>query len=282
MEFIKSSKPTDIIDLSKPVLVSMESFQTLKDANVVSDDGLKWHITLMSFDVLSRNNNLYPADDTIRSTNESTFIQENLRNRTLFGELEHPPAGSELSRFLSIEPTRYAWNILSIENKGDRFEGDVMLCNPLGTSIVLPNIKMFGSNYASSCRIYTPNFIQKDGPNGKYFIKKYKMYNVTWDCVTMPGIPNCRLMNGNTYQPGQPDASKAFESTNAIVFNNPESAIKDMLKSSEAAKVLSDYVGGDVSSTACIVGKNKVRYSTEDGIQVDIPLNTHLLNEVLG
>lgn len=278
MEIITPKSSMDIVDLTRPILVSMESFQALTDMKVVSDDGMRWHVTLMSFDKLSRNNNLYPADDTIKSFAESTFIQENLRNRTLYGEAEHPPADASLARFLSLEPTRYAWNILSIENKGDRFEGDVCLCDPLGTSIILPNIKRFGSNYASSCRIYTPNFVKKSGPNGKYYIKKYRMHPITFDCVGMPGLVNCRLIDGNAYQPGKVDTS--VESTRDILFTNPEETIKEMLKSSESAKVLSDYVGADLANSACIVGKNKVRYSTEDGIQVDIPLNQHLLNEL--
>ncbi len=280
MEFINSNNKSsvDIIDLSKPILISMESFQTLTDAKVVSDDGRKWHINLMSFDTMSRNNNFYPADDTRRSFKESSFVQENLYNRTWFGELEHPPATSDLSRFLFIEPTRYAWNIQTLEDKGDHFEGDVVLCNPLGTSIALPNIKELGSNYASSCRIYTPNFVQKDGPNGKCYIKKYKMHVVTFDLVSCPGIPNCRLVDSAAYKAA---TTRALESVSTVVFNNPESTIRDMLKSSESAKVLEDYVGASFKhNSACIIG-NKVRYSTDDGINVDVPLNTHLLNEVL-
>ena len=281
MELIKSRGKEDIVDLTKPILVSMESFQSLKDANVVSDDGLIWHITLMSFDVLSRNSNLYPSDDTKRSFQESTYVQENLHNRTWYGEAEHPSAESPLSRFLFVEPTRYAWNILSLEDKGDRYEGDVCLCAPLGTGIILPNTKILGSNYASSCRIYTPNFIKKtDGPNGTHFVKKYKMYPVTFDCVTMPGIPNCRLVENGRYQAGSSrDINRSSES--AIVFNNPEEEIRGMLQSSESCKILSDYVRADLSKTACIVGKNKVRYSTEDGMTIDVPLNQHLLNSIL-
>lgn len=278
MEIITPKSSMDIVDLTKPILVSMESFQALTDMKVVSDDGMRWHVTLMAFDILSRNNNLYPADDTRKSFAESTFIQENLRNRTLYGEAEHPPADAPLPRFLSLEPTRYAWNILSIEDKGDRLEGDVCLCDPLGTSIILPNTRRFGSNYASSCRIYTPNFVKKSGPNGKYYIKKYKMYPITFDCVGMPGIANCRLVDGNVYQPGKVDTS--VESARDILFTNPEETIKEMLKSSESAKVLSDYVGADLANSACIVSKNKVRYSTESGIQVDVPLNQYLLNEL--
>ena len=285
MEIINSrqSDVNKIVDLTRPILVSMESFQALTDAKVVSDDGLVWHVTLMAFDVLSRNSNLYPADDTKRSFDESTYVQENLHNRTWFGEAEHPPADAPLSRFLFVEPTRYAWNIMNYKDMGDRYEGDICLCPPLGTDIVLKNVKLLGSNYASSCRIYTPNFIEKtSGPYGHHFIKKYKMYPVTFDCVTMPGIKTCRLVDSAVYQPGKVNKEAlGAESTNAIVFANPAEAIKDMMKSTEALKVLSDYIGTDLSKSTCIVGKNQVRYQTEDGIGVNVPLNQHLVSSIL-
>ena len=186
-EFFSDNK-NKLVDISRPIIVSCESFTELKNSKCVSDDGSIWDIDLMYFDMLSRNNNLYPMDDTKRSFQESTFVQENLRNRTWYGELEHPAAESSLSRFMFIEPTRYAWNIFEMHDAGDHFTGKVGLCAPLGTSIVLPNTRKFGSNYAASCRISTPNYITRNENGQKIYVKKYKMYPITFDLVTTPGI----------------------------------------------------------------------------------------------
>lgn len=280
MEGYVFNKPKEIIDLSKPIIVSMESFQDLKDAKVVSDDGLDWYIRLMAFDVTSRNNNLYPMEDTKKSFNESQYIQEGLRNHTLYGELEHPQAGSELSRFLFVEPTRYAWNIETIEDKGDCYFGKVHLCDPLGTSIVSNNVKRFGSNLASSCRIYTPNFIEKTGQNGaKIYIKKYKMFPVTFDCVSIPGIPTCRLMPDGSA--GAFGSGRSVESAGVVKFNNPAEQLKQMMKSQESSRILEDYFGADFTKKAILTKDNKLRMSTESGVDIIVPLNQHLLSDVL-
>ncbi|MDR2409344.1 MAG: hypothetical protein LBE13_14690, partial [Bacteroidales bacterium] len=255
----------DIVDLSRPIIVSMESFADLKDAAVISDDGLYWNITFMYFDQDSRNNNYYPADDVRRSVEESFFVQENLRNRTWFGETEHPPADAPLSRFLFIEPARYAWNILSFEYAGDCYKGKIGLCAPLGTSIILPNIKQFGSNYASSCRIYTPNYIEKEMNGKKIYIKKYKMYPVTFDCVTTPGYRNCRAADPNTYSPSD---IKTSESLNIIKFDNPADELLKMMKSSENCRILEDYFKIDLGKQAILLKDNKIKLSSENGVSV--------------
>jgi hypothetical protein len=268
----------DIVDLSKPVIMSMESFSDLKSAASVSDDGMRWKIIYMYLDLPSRNSNYYPIDDTRRSMEESSFVQENLRNHTWYGEAEHPPADAPLSRFLFIEPTRYAWNILTHSFAGDHFEGIVSLCAPLGTSIILPNIKAFGSNYASSCRIYTPNFVEKQEGGRKIVIKKYKMYPCTYDCVTMPGYAKCRVADPLTYHPENPTSveSTFFD----VKFDNPASEFIKMM-SSENYKILEDYFGVDFRKHAVIMKDNKVKLSTEDGLSVITSLDSYLLSNAL-
>jgi hypothetical protein len=272
----------DIIDLSKPVIVSMESFAELKDAASISDDGLKWEITFMYLDRLSRNKNMYPIEDTRRSMDESDFVQENLRNHTWYGEAEHPPADAPLSRFLFIEPTRYAWNILSHNFMGDRYRGMISLCAPLGLDIIHKNVKEFGSNYAASCRIYTPNFIEKQDNGRKIFIKKYRMYPCTYDCVTMPGYPDCRIADPINYHPGKNLISpRSSESTfYDVKFDNPMNEFVKIM-SSENSKILEDYFGVDFRKHAVFMKDNKVKLSTEDGISVITSLDSYLLSNAL-
>jgi hypothetical protein len=266
----------DIIDLSRPIVVSMESFTDLKNAAPVSDDGMIWHIDLMYLDKNSRNSNLYIADDARRSFDESDFVQENLRNRTWYGENEHPPADSPLSRFLFIEPTRYAWIILTHEFKGDRYSGKVGLCDPLGTSIILPNVKRFGSNYASSCRIYTPNFIEKEQGGRKIIIKKYRMYPVTYDLVASPGYADCRVASPTNYHP-TPISKESLD----IRFDHPEEELLKMM-SSENCRVLEDYCHVDFKKQVVIMGDNRVKFSTEDGgVSIVATLDRYLLSEAL-
>jgi hypothetical protein len=257
----------------------MESFADLKNAASVSDDGLLWDIDLMYLDMESRNRNVYAVDDTRRSMDESEFVQENLRNRTWYGECEHPPADAPLSRFLFIEPSRYMWNILSCEFRGDRYSGRVGLCDPMGIGIVLPNIKRFGSNYASSCRIYTPNFIEKEMNGRKVVIKKYKMYPITFDGVTMPGYKKCRVADPDTYRPrsyGKESSSPFID----VKFDNPASEILKIM-SSENCRILEDCYHVNFKKQAILMKDGKIKLSSEDGLSIIAPLDSYLLAEAL-
>ena len=291
--FTDLNKSRDVVDFSKPIMVSCESLAPFTEKNIVSDDGMTWYIDLMYFDTWSRNQNLYPREDTIRSFKESYWIQENLRNRTLYGELEHPPADATLERFMFIEPTRYAWNIGSIEDKGDRYSGFVTLCAPLGTSIVLPNMKALGCNYAASCRISTPNFVVKEMNGRKAYIKKYKFFPISYDLVTCPGIPQCRLIKDGEYVPepisikGNSSGAHGLVATESSpvfssIFSDPASTIKEMLKSEESGRIVSDIFGIDYDKTSVILTKDKkVKISMESGVSATIPINSYLLSDVL-
>ena len=286
--FSSESKKFELLDFNKPIIVSCESIVPFTEKNIISDDGLVWYIDFMYFDMLSRNNNFYPADDTKRSFMESTWIQENIRNRTMYGELEHPPAEDGLSGFMFIEPPRYAWNILSLEDKGDHFSGKVGLCAPLGTSIVHPNIKMYGCNYGASCRISTPNYVVKEQNGRKVYVKKYKMYPITpADLVTTCGLPPCRLIKDGEYQAEKIDLKHGVSSTESsgifiAEFSNPENTIKEMLKSEESGRIISDIFGIDYASTKVLITKDKkVKLCTGEGIHATIPLNSYILSDVL-
>ena len=55
-----------IIDLSKPIMISNESVVPFAQAGVTSNDGIIWDLDMMYFDLVSRNNNFYPAEDVKR------------------------------------------------------------------------------------------------------------------------------------------------------------------------------------------------------------------------
>jgi hypothetical protein len=278
-----------IMDLRRPVMISMENFSYLVDSKCVSDDGKDWTITLMEYDTMSRNRSVYGKQDVLRSLQESTYVQENMQQRTWFAELEHPAKGADLDRFMYVEPTRYAWNILKYWDAGDVLKGQVHLCPPLGTSIVLPNVKELGSNYAASVRFYTPNFIEKNDENGqKYFVKQYKMYPVTFDCVSTPGLRKSRIIdpdhyNPGEYKPGESSKESIPASCDQVLFDNPAEQFKHMIMAEESSKILEDYFGFDMKSAKAFLTKNdRIELSTEDGLSMSVPLNQYITGQILG
>ncbi len=260
-------KKSSVLNLNKPLLVSCESFVPFKTSNTkcMSDDGMLWYLDLMYFDELSRNSNFYPASDTKRSFRDSAWVQENLKNRNFYGELEHPPAESCMERFLRVEPTRYAINVLTLDDKGDHFAGKLGMAAPLGTGIVRPNIMMYGSNYGVSARISTPNFIEKRYNGRKIYIKKYKQYPIAFDLVTTSGLPKCKLVKtenfkGETFSldKGIPNFKEALASANPIQVQDDYGLNEDAFKSLQEQQgmvVLSKdeakKYGIDISEESC-------------------------------
>lgn len=264
-----------ILDLSKPILVSTESFAYLKNNKSVSDDGTEWDITLQEFSI-SRNKSEYPKDDLIKSLRESRTIQEALANKVLFSELEHPPRNSELQRFMHIEPTRWCANIKNYRLEGEFLKGSIKLVPPLGTTILQPIMQSIGSNFAASIRAYTPNFVKKDdGQGGTYFIKKYPMYVVTWDIVMMPGFERARIMDPKQY-------ALSKESLYEREFENPANEIKEMIMAGESANFIEDFYGISLEDAkAFITGKNRIEISEEGGNKISLPLDRYLVSQIL-
>jgi len=278
-----TNKKKFLVDLSRPIIVSMENFSYLKESKSVSDDGKDWIITLMEFDTVSRNKSEYPKNDTLRSLEESTYVQETMRNRTWGGELEHPPKGSSLDRFMFVEPTRKAWNILKYWDGGDVLKGQVHLSAPLGTSIVLPDIQDLGSNYAASCRIYTPNYVEKNDGQGKYLVKKYKMYPVTFDCVTIPGLSKSRIIDPSKYNPGDYKTSVSNEAFYQVKFDNPANTLKEMIMAEESSLILEDYFGCNLKDAkAFLLKDNRIELTQENGGSVIVPLNNYISSQIIG
>jgi hypothetical protein len=268
-----------LVDLRRPILVTTESFNYLKDLEVVNDDASEIRATLIQFDELSRNKAEYPRDDLMRSMNESRYVQENYRNKTWFGELEHPPADAKMDRFMFVEPTRYCWLIKKYWEEGDCLKAICAFVPPLGTEIVQKIIQTQGSNWAASLRAYTPNFIKKQGSSGEYIVKKYPMYPVTFDAVSCPGLFKARLVDPNKFQ------AEAFGKESAcrnIIFNQPEETLRSMLMSSENAPIIEDLFGIDFKRAKMLLTRDdRLEVTSESGIKMTLPMNTYLVGEAL-
>jgi hypothetical protein len=293
------NKKKFLVDLRRPILLSMEDFNYLKDAKVASDDGLDYIITLMKFNQVSRNGSMYPKEDSLKSLNESVYVQESIKNRVLFGEMEHPeikepeeaPQKGKMpkvaKRFLRVEPTRRAWAILKYWDEGDILKGHVHLVPPLGTSILQPTIKDLGSNYAASVRWFTPHYLeQQDASGNVYLVKKYRMFPVTWDAVTLPGLPGSRLMEDAAYNPkplGFASGPHSMESSHDIVINHPELELRDMILSEESCPILEDYFQMSMRDCRIMLTRDdRVDIATEDGVHVSVPFNSYILTEIMG
>jgi hypothetical protein len=88
-------------------------------------------------------------------------------------------------------------------------------------------------------------------------------------------------MQDGVYRPGPIDNSQAKESVGVVKFDNPINEIKQMMKSAESSKILEDYFHVDFKKDAVLTKDGRVTLSTEDGVSVIVPLNRHLLSNVL-
>lgn len=271
-----SREHSEIIDISRPILVSLEAMGGIIKTDRKISDG-QMNITLIQFDTLSRNNAEYPADDLIRSIEGSRYVQENYAQRTWFGEDEHPAQNAPMDRFMFVEPARRAWLIKKYWVAGDKLEGTVAFVPPMGTALQ-EIIEKHDSNYAASLRAYTPNFVKKTGPRGEYVIKKFPMYPVTFDAVACPGLENARRYNPAEYKAAH--ANEAYHTD--IIFNNPAEELKKMLNSSESAKMLQDMFHFDISKQMPVIcGDNRVQFMSTEGQKIRVPLNTYLVGQAL-
>jgi len=259
----------------------MESYSQIVSSREteVDEQNRELNINLILCDSISKNNSLYGYDELMRSLEESKFVQSCIKNSLWFGEYEHPPRTSPLSRILKIEPERYAWKIKKYW--GDRnsgiIKGRVKFVNPMGIDIAWKNIIEDGSNYASSIRAYTPNYVTKNENGKKYVVKKYPMYPVTFDLVTYPGFDEARIIKID-------GANGFYNPENVVEYKNPTKEIDSMIKSEESYNIIMDYLGVDINEakTMYLDSKNKtIRYSFEDNSDITVPLNTFLMSKIL-
>lgn len=284
-----------VLDLRKPIIVTMESFSHLKDAKLVSDDGSIFECTLIECDVVSRNKTYYPLEDVMASMQDRR-VQERIDQKVFFAEAEHPQSDTEeqlpLKRLMRVEPSRWSHRIDSYWADGNNIRGIVQWAGPFG-EMYRKLLVEHGSNLAMSIRAYTPNYVKKNDSNGDYVIKKHPMYIATYDCVTQPGLENARIMNPDTYAKiARKDkvtistknnvVTKTTESLVEVLYNNPINEIRDIMRSEEGAHIISDLFGISIETAhMTISGKHTLSVISEEGVRMDLPLARTLLSDIL-
>ena len=290
------SKP-NVLDLSKPIIVTMESFTHLKDAKLVSDDGSIFEATLIDCDEISRNRTYYPLEDVIASMDDRR-VKERIEQKVFFGEAEHPSSDSEegipLKRLMRVEPSRISHRIDNYWAAGNIIKGIIQWAGPFGDTYRKMLVE-HGSNLAMSIRAYTPNYIKKNDKDGDYVIKKHLMFITTFDCVMLPGLKNARIMNPDQYTDitknnktnittNKTNGSiniKTSESMVEIAYSNPINEIKNLLRSEEGASIVSDLFNIDFSKSDMNISGNTLLVQTENGQKLHLPLSRSLIGSIL-
>jgi len=296
------TKGKQIIDLSKPIMVSMESFALMKKLKKVGSNGDMIEIALIECDQVSRNRTYYGFEDIQLGMKERRFA-ERLAQKTLFGEASHPSqAGltddsSYLQRLTQVEPSRIVWRIDRVWNEGKTVMGVIQWAGPFG-SMYKDLVMNHGSNIAASIRAYTPNYIKKNDANGEYVQKVYPLFITTWDLVDLPGLGGCRIVNPSVYAESTKDdldkgpvSSSSTErwdevktpTSKTVVFKDPISEIRSMIKSgNENANIIQDLFGIELNDAKMILsGKNTLSTFSNDGRRLDIPLSSAVLADIL-
>lgn len=185
----KKNKDLNVIDLSKPAIMSIEEFTPmLKSMLQVDEQNRIITSPLMQLDAISRNNALYVGEDVYKSLIEAPWIEEQRRAGKWMGEFEHPDKDCSIARFIKVDNDRTCHRIIKWWRDKDFIMG---VCDfrvmPLGPRAW--NWIETGSNPSFSVRIYTKNYVEKTSPEGKkYIVKLGKMYPITFDFVTIPGF----------------------------------------------------------------------------------------------
>ena len=130
----------------------------------------------------------------------------------------------------------------------------------------------------------------------KVFVKKYKMYPITWDVVTCCGIPQCRLIKDGQYQADPRDLSMNRSSESGIstrkdsyddgsnfIFTDTAKEISKAVASTENAKIIADIYGIDFNKAekAILTKDNRIKISNESGNVVSVALNSFVLSQAL-
>jgi len=280
-----------VLDLSLPIMVTMESFKHLNDAKLVSNDGSIFECTLINCDQISRNNTYYPFQDMLSSMQDRR-VQEKLDQKCFFGEAEHPASDTEeplpLKRLMRIEPSRISHRIDNYWADGTDIKGLVQWAGPFG-QMYRELLVDHGSNLAMSVRAYTPNFIQKNEGGRGYVVKKHPMFIASYDCVTLPGLEDARIMKPSEFKAiaGKTKIStsasiRTSESLTEIVYKDTLSEIKDLMRSEEGVDIVGDMFGIDLKNVKMgITGKNTLTVFSNEGVRLDLPMSRTILSEIL-
>lgn len=292
-----------IVDLSRPAFVTMESFSHLRDAKLVSDDGRIFETNLIICDEVSRNRTMYGLKDIVTGL-EDRRVDERMVNNTWFGEAEHPVSnevdkdGNEklvsLKRLMRVDPKNKVWRIDSWRVQGNVIRGVFQWAGDMGEEY-RRDLLEHGSNYASSIRAFTPSYVEKSDSNGKYVLKTHPIYISTFDCVTLPGLEDTRIMSGSKYSTLSKNDkinintkiprlnNHSYESVyREVRFDNVLGEIKDMMMSQESAHLVEDLFGIDLKSAQMFIrDTNTISVRTSESSTLELPLSRTILSRIL-
>lgn len=265
-----------IIDLNKPVLcVSTESYSQLKEVAVVDEEKQRINTLLLPLDEISRNRTCYHGASVWTAIESDTVFNERLRNRSLFAEMGHPDKSCTKERFCDIDPENAVGVYQSIYKKGNEVWGTMDFIGKKG-NFVWDLIKNHDHNPAFSCRLWTPNWVEKKDANGQPYVEKFKdMIPITFDYVQLPGYRKARAVNPDVYGA----ASNATES-----FDISKKYIDDadaLVKSSEGMKKIADFYNIDTDSKKLVYSREGYVTIYDRNTQLNIPINTfELMNSL--
>ena len=275
----------EIIDLSKPIYYSTEAVSIInKKDNYKQMDNGQFQITLMYFDLASRNNNRYPMVDFLRGIKDNSRIKEQILNNILFGEAEHPFMEKMTpKRLFHIDPDNVVWRIVKIWVEGSTLQGIVQWAQPKGDTY-RRNVEEHDMNIAASVRSFTPTVIKKT-INGQTILDKvFPLYPITWDAVKVPGFVGTRA-KGSEFE--MANASNfGIESIQDGFIENPAEDIMELINdvnSTESAQILGDLYNFDVNNADIrLVGDNMLQIrSKADGINIISHANTVGLGKLI-
>jgi len=266
-----------VVDLTKPVMVSMESFSLIdmKSMANIDEENKEMDISLIETNTISRNGSHYGFDAIQDGMDNGKYVQEGIQQGCWKGEGEHPSPESPMWRILHVEPTRVVWRILKYWTKGDEFKGRVRFIPPMGDTYF--NWVLGGQNIAASIRSRTPNYVKKN-QNGRVYYDKVKPIIIrTFDAVDFPGLEKARAINPNTF------VSKEMYSFEGLYQReyNAMDELSEMVTSCEGMKYVQEVYGFDINEAKMKIAGNKGIVSLENqGISLEVPISTYLLSKM--
>jgi len=285
-----------VIDLNAKDMFSIETFaQMMSMSNCKYDEKQQiiFDFPLIDMDEISRNGSMYASEGYWSAINDSMFIQEKLKRGCLYGELGHPDPNCSRERFLKVDDNNVSHRNLNLKRNGNRIYGDVQAMKPKGDILWDRFIK--GVNIAMSTRILTPNFEERQLPNGQSYVYKHgQMRFVSFDSVDLPGFKQASVVEDvDRYDASKiPVGTGSTENWSGIhtrwTVGRKKEEFKRLLESQESLPIMEDIYGFSMKNA-----KN-ISYSSEGLITIvtddspfykraiKIPTNVYKINQILG
>ena len=278
-----------IIDLNSKDLFSIETLSTMQKfspCNIDEKRKIVYDWPMIELDAISRNRSLYEAGGFLRALG-SPYIQELIKRGTWFSELDHPAPNCSRERFLTVDKDNINHRIMRYKhNANNVITGDIQFVAPKGP--ISWSWVQEGVNLSLSTRILTPNYEERQGPDGQPYIHKFgNMRLVGFDMISSaPGFKSMSIVpNVDQYDASKEDWSGIH--LNWTAGRKKEEFMK-LLNSQESLPIMEDIYGFSLKDA-----KN-ISYSAEGMIIIDIdrgkyhsrsihiPTNVYKINSILG